>query len=123
MTNVKSHVAAAAIAAVCALPAAALAHAELVKSEPIADGVLMASAKEVTFTFNESVKPAMCKLTLDSKEVSSLGKPHADGTVLHIPIEKVLANGRYTLACRVVGPDSHPMNESISFVVSASSAK
>lgn len=123
MTKMKSYVAAAAIAAVCALPTAAFAHAELVKSDPSADGVLMASAKEVTFTFDESVKPAMCKLTLDGQEVSSLGKPHADGVVLHIPIEKTLANGRYTLGCRVVGPDSHPINESISFVVSAPGAK
>ena len=109
--------------AIAFAPALALAHAELVKSDPSADGVLMASAKEITFTFSESIKPAMCKLTLDGKEVSSLGKPHADGMVLHIPIEKTLADGRYTLSCRVVGPDSHPINESISFVVSASSAR
>ncbi len=118
-----SHIAAA-VAAVLAMPTAALAHAELVKSDPSQDGTLVASAKEITFTFNEAVKPAMCKLTgSDGTEVSNLGKPHADGMVLHIPIAKALAAGKYSLGCRVVGPDSHPINESISFVVSAGSAK
>lgn len=114
---------AAAAVAACSLPAAAFAHAELVKSDPAADGTLTASAKEITFTFNESVKPAACKLTQDGKEVESLGKPRADGMVLHIPIAKALADGHYSLGCRVVGPDSHPINETISFVVSATSTK
>lgn len=117
-------IAAAAIVGAWALPTAAYAHAELVKSDPAADGTLLALAKEITFTFNERIQPAMCKLTTpDGKEVSSLGKPHADGMVLHIPIAKALADGRYSIGCRVVGPDSHPITESISFVVSATNAK
>ncbi len=109
---------AAAIAGACALPTAASAHAELIKSDPAADGTLQASAKEITFTFNEPIQPAMCKLTTpEGKDVASLGKPHADGMVLHIPIAKALLDGRYSLGCRVVGPDSHPITESISFAV------
>ncbi|MCA0201038.1 MAG: copper resistance protein CopC [Proteobacteria bacterium] len=109
--------------AACSLPGAAFAHAELVKSDPVADGTLAASAQEITFTFNESVTPVTCKLTQDGKEVESLGKPRADGMMLHIPILKALAGGRYALGCRVVGPDSHPINETISFVVPAAGAK
>lgn len=97
-------------------PALAFAHAELVKSEPANDGTLAAAAKEITLTFDEAVQPATCKLTMaDGMDVASIGKPHADGMVLHVPIAKPLAAGRYSLGCRVVGPDSHPINSSISF--------
>ncbi len=106
------------------LPAAAYAHAELLKSEPAKDGVLAASAKEIVFTYEENITPAACKLTAaDGKEVASLGKPHADGAVLHIPIAKPLPGGKYSIGCRVVGPDSHPVSESVSFAVSETSAK
>lgn len=97
-------------------PTLAFAHAELVKSEPANDGTLAATAKEITLTFNEAVQPATCKLTAaDGKEVASIGKPHADGMVLHVPIAKLLETGRYSLGCRVVGPDSHPISSTISF--------
>lgn len=102
--------------AVALMPGLALAHAELVKSEPANDGTLAASAKEITLTFDEAVQPATCKLTMaDGMDVASIGKPHADGMVLHVPIAKPLAAGRYSLGCRVVGPDSHPINSAISF--------
>ena len=97
-------------------PALAFAHAELVKSDPANDGTLAAAAKEITLTFDEGVQPATCKLTMaDGMDVASIGKPHADGMVLHIPIAKPLSPGRYSLGCRVVGPDSHPINSTISF--------
>ena len=124
MLTQKSKIAAMVATIAISLPAVALAHAELVKSEPAKDGTLLASAKEIVFTFDEAVTPAACKLTTaDGKDVASLGKPHADGMVLHIPIAKPLAGGKYSIGCRVVGPDSHPINESISFAVSETSAK
>lgn len=99
-------------------PAAAFAHAELLKTEPAKDGVLPASAKEMVFTYEEAVTPAMCKLTTpDGKDVAGLGKPRADGMVLHVPIAKPLAGGAYKINCRVVGPDSHPVSDTISFTV------
>lgn len=102
--------------AVALAPTLAFAHAELVKSEPANDGTLAATAKEITLTFDEAVQPATCKLTMaDGMDVANIGKPHADGMVLHVPIAKPLTAGRYSLGCRVVGPDSHPINSSISF--------
>lgn len=74
------------------------------------------TSKEITLTFNEAVQPATCKLTAaDGKEVASIGKPHADGMVVHIAIVSPLDAGRYSLSCRVVGPDSHPINSLVSF--------
>lgn len=97
-------------------PTLAFAHAELVKSEPANEGTLAAAAKEITLTFDEAVQPATCKLTMaDGMDVASIGKPHADGIVLRVPIAKPLVAGRYSLGCRVMGPDSHPINSTISF--------
>ncbi len=108
-----------ALCMIAAVPGSAFAHAELIKSEPAADGTLAAGAKEILFTYDEEIQPATCKLTTpDGKDVANLGKPHAEGVVLHIPIAKMLPAGRYSVACRVVGPDSHPINSSVSFVLS-----
>lgn len=121
---IKAHIIVTSVAALLMVPATAFAHAELVKSEPAKDGMLPASAKEITLTFDEAVKPATCKLTMsDGMNATGLGKPHAEGMVLHIPIEKALADGKYNLECRVVGPDSHPINSSLTFAVSASATK
>lgn len=120
----KTHIFAAAISALLMAPTAAFAHAELVKSEPAKDGTLAASAKEITLTFDEAVKPATCKLSMtDGMSATGLGKPHAEGMVLHVPIEKALASGKYNLECRVVGPDSHPINSTLTFAVSAAPTK
>lgn len=111
----KKHLAKAAFAIALA-PALAFAHAELVKSEPANNGTLTATAKEFTLTFDEAVMPATCKLTTaDGNDVASIGKPHAEGMVVHVPIARPLDAGRYSLGCRVVGPDSHPINSAISF--------
>jgi copper transport protein len=105
-----------AIFALAFAPTLASAHAKLVKSEPIDNGMIASASKEITLTFNEPVQPATCKLTAaDGKEVANIGKPHADGTVVHIAIMSPLDMGRYSLSCRVVGPDSHPINSLISF--------
>lgn len=123
MAATKTLALSAAIVAMLWMPAAAFAHAELVQSDPAKDGTLPASAKEITLTFDEAVQPAACKLTSEGKDVTGLGKPHADGMVLHVPIEKPLVAGKYSLGCRVVGPDSHPINSTLTFAVSASNAK
>ncbi len=102
--------------AIALAPTLAIAHAELVKSDPSNGGTLAAGAKVITLTFDEAVQPATCKLTTaEGKDVASLGKPNADGMVIHVAIAKPLDGGRYSLACRVVGPDGHPINSTISF--------
>jgi methionine-rich copper-binding protein CopC len=107
------------VAAALLAPTIAFAHAELVKSDPAKDGTLSAAAKEITLTFEEAVKPASCKLTMsDGMSMANIGKPHAEGLVIHVPISKALPAGKYSLECRVVGPDSHPVNNTLTFVVS-----
>lgn len=120
----KSFVLIASVAAFLMAPAAAFAHAELVKSDPAKDGMLPASAKEITLTFEEAVKPATCKLMMsDGMSMANIGKPHADGVVVHVPIVKALMAGKYSLDCRVVGPDGHTVNNTLTFAVSEASPK
>lgn len=105
-------------------PSIAFAHAELLKSEPAKDATLAPAAKEITLTFDEAVKPATCKLAMtDGMDAAALGKPRADGVVLHVPLVKPLAAGNYKLECRVVGPDSHPVNSALTFAVATPASK
>lgn len=108
----------AAVATALLVPTLALAHAELVKSDPVKDGTLLTSGKEITLTFEEAVKPASCKLTMaDGMVMANIGKPRADGMMIHVPISKALPAGKYSLECRVVGPDSHAVNNTLTFAV------
>ena len=105
-----------AVLALAFAPTLAFAHAKLVVSVPADNGTIAATSTEITLTFNEAVQPASCKLTAgDGKEVASIGKPQADGKVVHIAIVRPLDAGRYSLGCRVAGPDGHPINSTISF--------
>ena len=105
-------------AAAVMAPAAAFAHAELVSSIPAQNGALPAGAKEISLTFDEAVKPVSCKVTDDAgKEADVVGKPTAKGENLRVPLKAVLPAGKYSLTCRVVGPDSHAVNDSLKFVV------
>jgi methionine-rich copper-binding protein CopC len=99
-------------------PTAAFAHAWLESSVPAQDGALAAAAKDIALTFDEDIKPVSCKITdVGGKDMAATGKPVAKGVHLTVPLTAALAAGKYSLTCRVVGPDSHPVNNSLSFVV------
>ncbi len=104
------------LAVVC--PGAALAHAWLESSVPAANGTLAPDSKEITLTFDEDVKPVSCKLIDGAgKEAAVLGKAHAAGETLHVPLVGRPMPGKYSLTCRVVGPDTHAVNGALNFVV------
>lgn len=97
-------------------PATCFAHAWLESSVPAQNGTL--TAKEIALTFDEAIKPVSCKITdAAGKDAPVVGKLAAKGVNLTVPLTGILAAGKYNLTCRVVGPDSHPVNNSLSFVV------
>lgn len=109
---------AAAFAALAVCTGTALAHAWLESSVPAANGALAPDSKEITLTFDEVVKPVSCKLTDSAgKEAAVLGKASASGETLHVPLTARPAPGKYSLTCRVVGPDTHAVNGALSFIV------
>ena len=97
---------------------AAYAHAWLESSVPAQNGALPGSAKEIALTFDEAIKPVSCKIADQTgKDMAVIGKLAAKGVNLTVPLTAALAAGKYNLTCRVVGPDSHPVNNTLSFVV------
>ena len=100
------------------VPVAALAHSELVSSVPSENGILASNVREITMIYNEAVKPVSCKVADSTgSDADVVGKIAAKGITLHVPLKDALPSGKYRLTCRVVGPDSHAMNESLVFVV------
>ena len=99
-------------------PGLAMAHAWLESSVPAANGTLAPTAKEITLTFDEDVKPVSCKMANEAgKDASAFGKLSAEGVTLHVPLTARPAAGKYKLTCRVVGPDTHAVNGTLDFVV------
>lgn len=97
---------------------AAFAHAWLESSVPPQNGALAPAAKEIDLTFDEAIKPVSCKIADQAgKDMAVIGKLAAKGVNLTVPLTAALAAGKYNLTCRVVGPDSHPVNNTLSFVV------
>lgn len=97
---------------------AAYAHAWLESSVPAQNGVLVPGSKEIALTFDEAIKPVSCKIVDQAgKDMAVIGKLAAKGVNLTVPLTAALAAGKYNLTCRVVGPDSHPVNNTLSFVV------
>ena len=98
-------------------PAIAAAHAKLVSSVPVQNGALDPAAKHITLTFSEPVKAISCKAANQAgKQVRIIGALHAEGATLHAMFTRAIPPGQYTVTCRVVGPDGHPMNTAVKFV-------
>ena len=99
----------------------AFAHAHLTASVPEKDATVSAPLTEVVLTFTEAVTPAMMQiLDQDGHNVKSVGKPHAEGTTLHLPITAQLPDGHYTVTWRVAGTDTHVVTGSLAFAVAKS---
>ena len=104
------------------LPTLALAHAQLVSSEP-ADGVVVASAPAaVTLTFNEPVSPITIKLARPDGSVSLIDTISGDGGNISVKLPASLANGSYALSFRVISEDGHPIGGTLGFSIGTPSA-
>jgi copper transport protein len=96
-------------------PAAALAHAVLVASEP-SDGTMFATPPErLTLTFNEPVSPLVVRLLAPVGEQEIVIRQ--DGAALAIHPVTTLRNGTHALNWRVVSADGHPVSGTVIFSV------
>lgn len=110
------------LAALVALPAPALAHGALRRSEPASGAHLSAAPSELRLIFNENVELAVARLRLigpDSAEVplAPLALAPDSATVLVARIVGPLRAGTYTVAWQVAGADGHPVRGTYSFVI------
>jgi copper transport protein len=106
------------------LPAAARAHASLVRTEPRDRAVLSAAPDSVRFVFDDDVRLVSGVKAIRNGGGSVLaGKPRiAGGRVLVVPLRSGLHDGDYTVLWRVISDDGHRLAGVISFGVGAGRA-
>jgi copper resistance protein C len=103
-----------------AWPLAAHAHASLARASPSAGSTMSAAPDEVILTFTESLEAAFSKLTVmdaSGTEVSR-GKAQVNNNTMRISL-KPLNAGIYKVNWRAVSTDTHRIEGSFTFGVSA----
>jgi copper transport protein len=111
----------AAVALALVLPAAASAHAYLVKTSPAASVTLNGPPQSVALTFDEAVEPrfAIVSVTDVDARQQALAPPSrspADPDTLVVPIKRV-PEGWYLVYWRAISVDGHPVQGGFTFAV------
>ena len=104
-----------------ALPAAASAHAVLLRTVPQASGTVNSAPREIALTFSEAVEPrfAIVSVTDAAAHQQTAGPPRrsaADADTLVVPLKK-LGEGWYLVWWRVISADGHPVRGAFTFAV------
>jgi copper transport protein len=110
-----------AAAAALTLPAAAWAHAVLVRTSPQASVVVNRPPPVVLLKYSEAVEPrfAVVSVTDAAGNQQRAGPPRrsaTDPTTLVVPLER-LAQGWYLVYWRVISVDGHPVRGAFTFAV------
>ncbi|MDX6440735.1 MAG: copper transport protein [Gaiellaceae bacterium] len=110
-----------ATAAALALPAAALAHAALLRTTPSASVTVNAPPEQVALVYSEAVEPrfAIVSVTDAGAQPQTVGPPHrsaANPDELDVPL-KHLRRGWYLVVWRVISVDGHPVRGAFTFAV------
>ncbi|HEY2317067.1 MAG TPA: copper resistance protein CopC [Solirubrobacteraceae bacterium] len=105
-----------------AAPAAASAHAYLIKTAPAASGVLDSSPKTAALTYDEAVEPrfAIISVTSASGKQETTGpvrRSPADPDTLVVPLRPNLAQGWYLVYWRAISVDGHPVQGAFTYAV------
>ena len=111
-----------ALAAACALPGAASAHAYLVKTVPAASVVLNAPPPNVQLTYDEAVEPkfAIISVTNAAGQQETTAPPHrspANPDTLVVPLRPHLPPGWYLIYWRAISVDGHPVQGAFTYAV------
>jgi copper transport protein len=113
------------VLAVLAAGGPASAHAELIASDPEEGAVLAAAPREVTLTFNETVRLTAQEIAVyDAQGRPIESESTASGTkvTVALPDADDLARGSYVVGWYVVSADGHPISGSLTFSVGEPSA-
>jgi copper resistance protein C len=125
--RVRSLIVAAAMAGMAAtLPAAALAHAELVSTTPTPGDNLQVAPSGVTLTFDEELNPDGSSFTVVDAGGGEVGAGEVDLTVadrnVMIGVVNITEPGVYTVAYTAVAADGHVSSGTFSFGFQAEEA-
>jgi len=104
-----------------ALPAAAFAHAALLRTVPSASGTVNTSPPDVRLTYSEAVEPRFAIVSVTDKlgHLVTDGPPRrsaTDADTLVVPL-KHLEEGWYLVYWRVISVDGHPVRGAFTFAV------
>jgi copper transport protein len=104
-----------------ALPAAAWAHAVLVRTSPLPSSVVNGSPPVVLLTYSEAVEPrfAIVSVTNAAGHQQIAGSRHRSATdpkTLVVPLHR-LVQGWYLVYWRVISVDGHPVRGAFTFAV------
>jgi copper transport protein len=118
-------VALAAVALMLALPAAASAHAYLIKTVPAASGVLDHPPPNVQLTFDEAVEPKFAIISVtdtEGKQVTTgpVTRSPANPDTLVVPLKPDLPEGWYLIYWRAISVDGHPVQGAFTYAVGPS---
>ena len=110
-----------ATAALVAPPA--LAHSELISSDPVDGAALDAPPQRVSFTFNEPLMPDFVRFiaTDPSGNTGDLPVSSVEGPTASIDWPANAPGGEWTVSYRVVSQDGHPIEGGITFSYAAAS--
>jgi copper transport protein len=113
---------AAAVAVALALPSAASAHAYLVKTEPVASGVLESPPATVQLTFDEAVEPRFAIISVTNAAgqrvtTDAVSRSTADPDTLVVALKPHLPEGWYLIYWRAISVDGHPVQGAFTYAV------
>jgi methionine-rich copper-binding protein CopC len=100
----------------------ALAHTELVRSNPAANATLRNGPRSITLTFNERLVPRFSKFELHMPKHGNMAVPvrtsvSADGKRIVGTLANRLGKGDYTVTWTAAGSDGHRMTGTVAFKV------
>jgi methionine-rich copper-binding protein CopC len=95
----------------------ALAHAELLSSDPAAGAALPAAPKQIQLTFSEPVGLPDSPLSVTGPDGShwTIGTPTVAGAVITAPVEPVGPAGEYVLDYKVISDDGDIVGSTLKF--------
>ncbi|HEY2006305.1 MAG TPA: CopD family protein [Solirubrobacteraceae bacterium] len=110
------------VGAVLAAPSAASAHAYLIKTFPVASGVLNGPPSSVALTYDEAVEPrfAIISVTNTAARQETTGpvrRSAANPDTLVVPIRPHLPQGWYLVYWRAISVDGHPVQGAYTYAV------
>jgi len=111
-----------AVAAALALPASAAGHAYLVRTVPVASGVLDAPPPSVQLTYDEAVEPRFAIISVTDAQgrqetIGPVRRSAANPDTLVVPLRAHLPEGWYLIYWRAISVDGHPVQGAFTYAV------